>query len=80
MVGALVAAPIADRIGRKFSISFWSLINIVGIIVQMATTTKWYQVAMGRWVAGMGVGALSGLVPMYMSESAPCHVRGAMIR
>lgn len=79
MVGALVAAPIADRIGRKFSISFWALINMVGIIVQMSTNDKWYQVAMGRWVAGLGIGALSGLVPMYMSEASPCHVRGAMI-
>ncbi|KAL2872307.1 sugar porter family MFS transporter [Aspergillus lucknowensis] len=79
MIGALVAAPIADRIGRKFSISFWSLVHIVGIIVQMATEDKWYQVAMGRWVAGLGVGALSSVVPMYQSEASPRQVRGAMV-
>ncbi|RHZ51412.1 hypothetical protein CDV55_103121 [Aspergillus turcosus] len=79
MIGALVAAPIADRMGRKFSISFWSLIHIVGIIIQMATEDKWYQVALGRWVAGLGVGALSSIVPMYQSESAPRQVRGAMV-
>lgn len=79
MIGALAAAPIADHIGRKFSITFWSLIHIVGIIVQMATATKWYQVAVGRLVAGLGVGALSSIVPMYQSESAPRQVRGAMI-
>ncbi|KKK20427.1 MFS monosaccharide transporter [Aspergillus ochraceoroseus] len=79
MIGALVAAPISDRIGRRLSISFWSLIHIVGIIVQIATTDKWYQVAMGRWVAGLGVGALSSVVPMYQSESAPRQVRGAMV-
>jgi len=79
MIGALVAAPIADRIGRKFSISFWALLHIVGIIVQIATTDKWYQIAIGRWVAGLGVGALSSVVPMYQSESAPRQVRGAMV-
>ncbi|GIJ88807.1 hexose transporter hxt1 [Aspergillus pseudoviridinutans] len=79
MIGALVAAPIADRLGRKLSISFWSLIHIVGIIIQMATDDKWYQVALGRWVAGLGVGALSSIVPMYQSESAPRQVRGAMV-
>jgi SP family sugar:H+ symporter-like MFS transporter len=79
MIGALVAAPIADRIGRKLSISFWALIHIVGIIVQIATTDKWYQIALGRWVAGLGVGALSSVVPMYQSESAPRQVRGAMV-
>ncbi|KAJ5273292.1 hypothetical protein N7478_008417 [Penicillium angulare] len=79
MIGALIAAPIADRIGRKLSISFWALINMVGIIVQIAATDKWYQVAMGRWVMGLGVGALSSVVPMYQSESAPRQVRGAMV-
>lgn len=50
------------------------------MIVQIATSTKWYQVAVGRLVAGLGVGALSSLVPMYQSESAPRQVRGAMVR
>ncbi|KAJ5728683.1 uncharacterized protein N7483_003191 [Penicillium malachiteum] len=79
MIGALVAAPMADRIGRKYSISFWAVINMVGIIVQIAATDKWAQVAMGRWVMGLGVGALSSVVPMYQSESAPRQVRGAMV-
>nr|AAB65790.1 hexose transporter [Aspergillus parasiticus] len=79
MIGALVAAPIADRIGRKYSISFWSVIHMVGIIIQIATDDNWVQVAMGRWVAGLVVGALSSIVPMYQSESAPRQVRGAMV-
>ncbi|KAL6239226.1 hypothetical protein BDW75DRAFT_227366 [Aspergillus navahoensis] len=79
MIGALVAAPIADRIGRKLSMSFWSIVHIVGIIIQIATDSNWVQIAMGRWVAGLGVGALSSVVPMYQSEAAPRQVRGAMI-
>lgn len=58
----------------------WSLINMVGIIVQMTTDHKWYQVAVGRLVAGLGVGALSVLVPIYQSECTPKHIRGAMVR
>ena len=34
---------------------------------------------LGRFVAGWGVGALSLLVPMYQAETAPRHVRGALI-
>lgn len=34
---------------------------------------------MGRWVAGFGVGALSVLVPLYMAETSPVPVRGAVI-
>jgi SP family sugar:H+ symporter-like MFS transporter len=45
----------------------------------MATTSVWYQIALGRWVAGLGVGALSVLTPMYQSETAPKQVRGALV-
>jgi SP family sugar:H+ symporter-like MFS transporter len=65
LFGALTAAPIADKIGRKKSIIVWCGIFSVGIIVQMTATDKWYQIMMGRFVAGLGVGALSLLVPMY---------------
>lgn len=61
--------------------SGFCVIIIVGVIVQMTSEyPKWYQVVLGRWVAGLGVGALSVLVPLYQSESAPRHIRGAMIR
>ncbi|KAF2013767.1 general substrate transporter [Aaosphaeria arxii CBS 175.79] len=79
LIGAIVAAPIADKFGRKLSITFWNIVFCVGVIVQIATTTKWYQMALGRWVAGLGVGGLSVLTPMYQSETAPRYVRGALV-
>ncbi|KAL2841886.1 general substrate transporter [Aspergillus pseudoustus] len=80
LMGALIAAPIADRIGRKWSISVWCVLICVGITVQIsAPVGKWYQVALGRWVAGLGVGGLSLLVPMYQAESGPRHIRGALV-
>jgi hypothetical protein len=80
LTGALCAAPVADRIGRKWSISAWCVMLHVGLIVQIsAPHPKWYQIVAGRYVAGLGVGALSLLVPMYQSESAPRHIRGALI-
>ncbi|RAL15580.1 sugar porter family MFS transporter [Aspergillus homomorphus CBS 101889] len=80
LIGALIAAPIADRVGRKWSISGWSAMVCVGITVQITSPSgKWYQVAMGRWVAGLGVGALSLLVPMYQAETGPRHIRGSLV-
>ncbi|WEW59512.1 hexose transporter hxt5 [Emydomyces testavorans] len=80
LIGALTAGPIADRIGRKWSISSWCIILAVGIIVQVSSEApKWWQIVVGRWVAGLGVGALSLLVPLYQGESAPRHIRGAMV-
>ncbi|EXJ85473.1 MFS transporter, SP family, sugar:H+ symporter [Capronia coronata CBS 617.96] len=79
LIGALVAAPVADSIGRRLSVTVWSIIFGIGNIVMISSDRHWYQMMMGRWVAGLGVGALSLIVPMYMSETAPRHIRGALI-
>ncbi|KAJ5291246.1 hypothetical protein N7478_000497 [Penicillium angulare] len=80
LIGALVAAPIADRVGRKWSISGWCVILMVGVTVQISSPSgKWYQIVIGRWVTGLGVGALSLLVPMYQAESGPRHIRGSLV-
>jgi SP family sugar:H+ symporter-like MFS transporter len=52
----------------------------IGVVIQMAVGQgDWVGIVMGRWVAGLGVGALSVLVPMYMAETSPVPVRGAVI-
>lgn len=79
LIGALVAAPLADAIGRRISISIWCIVTSVGFLIQIAAVTAWYQVMIGRLVAGLGVGALSLLVPMYQAETAPAWIRGAMV-
>ena len=80
MIGCLCSSPISERLGRKISISFWSIIHIVGLIVMIASPTKWYELAVGRLVAGLGVGGLSTIVPLYQSEAAPKQVRGSIVR
>jgi SP family sugar:H+ symporter-like MFS transporter len=80
LIGALVGAPMADILGRKWSISVWCAILTVGLIVQITSPSgHWWQMVIGRWVTGLGVGGCSLVVPMYQGESAPRHIRGAMI-
>ena len=80
LVGALVGAPLADFLGRKWSITVWNIILIIGLVVQISSPSgHWYQMVVGRTITGLGVGGCSLLVPMYMGESAPRHIRGAMI-
>jgi MFS transporter, SP family, sugar:H+ symporter len=80
LMGALVGGPLADMIGRRPSVSFWCIILAIGFIVQIsADFGKWYQVMIGRLIAGWGVGALSLLVPLYQAETAPRYIRGALI-
>ncbi|GKT43459.1 hexose transporter 2 [Colletotrichum spaethianum] len=79
LIGALCAAPIADRFGRRYSISFWCIITSIGFVIQIAAERAWEQVMIGRFVAGFGVGALSLIVPMFQAETAPPWIRGALV-
>lgn len=63
-VGALIAGPIADRISRKYSISCWCLVFMLGTSLQVGATTNIDFIWAGRFIAGLAVGALSFLVPL----------------
>ncbi|KAI0050085.1 general substrate transporter [Auriscalpium vulgare] len=78
LIGALLGAPIADFLGRRRAMQIEALVFCVGVIVQIVTKSSWAQFAVGRLIAGLGVGALSAAVPMYQAETAPPQIRGAM--
>ncbi|KAG8852594.1 hypothetical protein FRB96_008593 [Tulasnella sp. 330] len=77
-VGALLAAPIGDRIGRKWGIISGTLVFCIGVALQMAALAVPLFVV-GRIFAGIGVGIISCLVPMYQSECSPKWIRGAVV-
>ena len=77
-LGALLAAPVADIIGRKWGIVTSCLVFSVGIALQTAATAIPIFVV-GRVIAGLGVGLVSTLVPMYQSECSPKWIRGAVV-
>jgi len=78
-VGALMAGPISDIYSRKYSISGWCVVFILGVAIQTGGTQNVATMYAGRWFAGMGVGALSMLVPMYNAELAPPGIRGSLV-
>ncbi|EED19623.1 sugar transporter, putative [Talaromyces stipitatus ATCC 10500] len=75
--GALLAAPVADKIGRRYGLMVSCLIFIVGASLQVASVSI-PVFAAGRCVAGLGVGMLSTLIPLYQAETAPKWIRGAI--
>ncbi|THH04805.1 hypothetical protein EW145_g5250 [Phellinidium pouzarii] len=78
LIGALLGAPIADFLGRRYAMSIECIVFSVGVVIQIASFEAWYQFAIGRLVAGFGVGALSAAVPMYQAETAPPQIRGTL--
>jgi MFS family permease len=76
--GAIAAGDIADFIGRRTTIILGCLIFCIGGILETASTGLGVMCA-GRVVAGVGVGFISAIVILYMSEIAPKKVRGAVV-
>ncbi|KAI9317407.1 general substrate transporter [Dichotomocladium elegans] len=76
-VGALLINFFADPFGRKLAIILASVIFIVGGILQTVAQNVASMLA-GRFIAGLGIGACSMLVPMYIAEIAPRGLRGRL--
>lgn len=79
LIGSLAISKVADTLGRKLAVSISSFGMMIGMIIEISSTTHWAQFAVGRLITGVGVGALSVTVPMYQSESTPAVIRGVVV-
>ena len=79
LVGCLISGWMCDKIGRRYMISSSAFFYIIGVAIEVTSTHHWVQFAMGRFTAGLGIGALSTSVPMYQSESVPKSIRGVAV-
>ncbi len=76
--GALLAGDCADWFGRRLTVIVGCVIYAIGCVLQTASSGLGLLVA-GRLVAGFGVGFVSAIIILYMSEIAPKAIRGAVV-
>ena len=74
-IGAGLAGPTGDSLGRKLTILIGSVIFILGGGLQAGAQGLSYLYA-GRAIAGIGVGFLVMIVPLYQAELAHPSIRG----
>lgn len=82
LIGALIGATfggiLADKIGRKLTMFFATLLFFVGTML-LATADTMLILMIGRCVCGFAVGLVSLVVPLYIAEmSDPTH-RGVLV-
>lgn len=77
LIASLVVGTIGDILGRRRTILYGALIFLVGGAFQTFATGM-PMMLVGRIIAGLGVGALSTIVPVYQSEISPPHNRGKL--
>lgn len=76
-VSSLGVGKLGDILGRRRTILYGSLVFVVGGALQTFATGM-PMMLVGRIVAGLGVGTLSAIVPVYQSEISPPHNRGKL--
>lgn len=77
--GGAAAGLLSDRLGRRKMILISSLIFMVGsLLSSLSPHNGQYYLIIVRIGLGLAVGAASALVPSYMSEMSPAHIRGRL--
>lgn len=74
---SLMVGRLGDVYGRRKVILWGAVIFVIGGALQTFTNGMGMLI-LGRIVAGVGVGALSTIVPVYQSEISPSHNRGQL--
>ncbi|CAD0113796.1 unnamed protein product [Aureobasidium uvarum] len=68
--------PITHRYGRRWALVLCSTIFVIGAIIQTINTHSFSAFLAARFIAGIGLGGSSVVVPMFSSEMAPKQLRG----
>ncbi|KAJ3390840.1 hypothetical protein HDU84_006931 [Entophlyctis sp. JEL0112] len=79
IVGAAVLSMVVDLFGRKYSILIGSVVYTAGYALQTSSSPGALTTLLaGRAVAGLGIGVVTTVVPLYINETAPPASRGAL--
>ena len=77
-IGAFLGGRVADTLGRRGTILLGALGFIIGSI-WCAFASSAFELGAARTLLGVCIGGVSIVVPMYISEMAPTHVRGRLV-
>ncbi|KAL1872941.1 hypothetical protein Plec18167_006592 [Paecilomyces lecythidis] len=79
--GAFLAYPAGHYLGRRIGLLIFALLFTLGAGIMLATNsgTGFGYMYGGRVVAGLGIGAISNLVPIYLAEISPPAIRGRLV-
>ncbi|KAH9836374.1 general substrate transporter [Rhodofomes roseus] len=73
----IYVGSLADTIGRRLTILAGCIVFLIGGAIQTAAQNIGYMYG-GRFLAGMGIGMLAMLAPLYQAEIAHPSIRGRL--
>ena len=78
ILGALLTSKVVGSIGLRFSFLASSVLFVVGLVLQIFSSTFWLLMFGRVWV-GIAIGFGMTISPMYITEISPKHARGALV-
>ena len=78
IIGVLVAGMLSDFLGRKKTMLISALLFSISAI-GCAVCADFAQLVVFRMIGGFGIGIVSIVSPIYISEVSPAQVRGTMV-
>lgn len=78
IIGVLFAGILSDRLGRKITM-FLSAILFSASAIGCAISASLDQLVLYRMMGGIGIGIVSVVCPLYISEISPASHRGRMV-
>lgn len=74
--GSILGAFVNEWLGRRYSIMGFNLVFMVGAAVQTAAHSHLSYIYGGRVIAGFGIGGMSSITPVFVTESCAPRIRG----
>jgi sugar porter (SP) family MFS transporter len=78
LIGAILAGRLTDRFGRRRVLMAAATLFAAGALGAAMIEALWVLV-LARLVLGLAVGLAAVVSPLYISESAPLSIRGALV-
>jgi sugar porter (SP) family MFS transporter len=78
IAGCIFIGRPVDAFGRKKSLLVIAVLYFVSA-VWCALCNDWLSLALARFIGGLGIGAASAVVPLYVAEIAPERIRGRLV-
>ncbi|NNM43781.1 MAG: MFS transporter, partial [Chlamydiae bacterium] len=78
LIGSLLGGILADKLGRKSSLHWTSLLLIVSTMI-VSFAPSYITFLMGRILQGIGLGITTVVAPIYLAEAAISSKRGAIV-
>lgn len=79
LLGSLLIFPLVRLAGRLPSLALGSLLFAFGCLLQVFASGHLPYMYAGRFIAGIGLGCITVVVPMYISELSPPAIRGSLV-